>query len=119
VRDSSAVVIAFDLAARASFDHLQSWIDFVRSQGDYPCVIIGTKDDLLANDDIAFEAATFAERAGMDFFATSSFSGKGIEATLIAVQALAVAQPVRARPAVFSDSENIEQDDMSAKGGCC
>jgi Fe2+ transport system protein B len=111
-------VIAFDLAARASFDHVQYWIDFARIQGNYPCILIGTKEDLLENDDMPIEAAAFAQTVGMDFFATSSFTGKGVEPALAAVQNLAAAQPVRARRAVFAASEDKDPDEV-AEGRCC
>jgi Fe2+ transport system protein B len=113
------VVIAFDLAARASFDHVQYWIDFVHLQGDFPCILIGTKDDLLENDNMAIEAAAFAQQVGIEFFATSAFTGKGVEGALIAVESLAATQPVKVKTAVFVPTEDREHDDGTSKKRCC
>ncbi|KAK2943357.1 putative GTP-binding protein ryh1 [Blattamonas nauphoetae] len=48
LRDAAAAVVLYDITNRASFDHIEKWVDDVRSERGSDCtvMIVGAKSDL-------------------------------------------------------------------------
>jgi small GTP-binding protein len=75
-RGANGVMLCFDLTHRASFTHLEQWMDRVRQQAlpGIPCILIGCKsDEARANRQVTREeAVAWAQQHNMGYIETSA-----------------------------------------------
>jgi small GTP-binding protein len=120
-RDSRAAAIVFDLTRRTSFQNLQSWVSFLRQQGDIPFVLIGNKEDLQDSFEVTPEDATdFAYSVNAQFFSASAKRGSNVELAFRQVEIEAVDN---FRASGGAPTEGVLLLDPAtvpkADGGCC
>ncbi|TFG00901.1 MAG: GTP-binding protein [Promethearchaeota archaeon] len=74
-QDAVGAIIVFDLINKESFDHLDFWIDKIKSLtgNDVPFIIVGNKTDLSEERKIALNTIEEkAEKHGVEYFETSA-----------------------------------------------
>jgi len=81
-RGAHGVVLCFDVTNAESYFHVKSWLSEVRQYNegvDVPCVLVGTKCDLIADRVIDFAAASkLAKELGVPYVDTSAKRNVGI-----------------------------------------
>mmetsp|Transcript_17552 Transcript_17552/g.32019 ORF Transcript_17552/g.32019 Transcript_17552/m.32019 type:complete len:225 (-) Transcript_17552:118-792(-) len=88
--NASYVMVVYDIGNRASFDHVQTWLQKVKSQRPpnappLPGVLVANKIDLRSDEPDAptvvttEEGATLAKNEGLDFFETSAAQQKDVD----------------------------------------
>lgn len=96
IRDSSAVMIVYDITNRASFTNTSTWIQHVRDQqgSNGTLVLVGNKVDLAERRQVTTrEGEEMAKEAGTLFFEVSAKLGTNIEELF---QKLVAALPMQA-----------------------
>ena len=79
---SVVVILVYSVDNRESFESLQMWYDFIKSQENNENVlfaVVGNKSDLKDSQVIEKEAREFAEKCGALFCTVSAVTGKGVE----------------------------------------
>lgn len=92
-RRTRAVLFAFDLTSRASFDCVEKLVTRVREQcGEVCAVLLGLKGDLTAQRDVSYEeAAALQTQLGLQSYAeVSGFTGENSKETMLHVIGLAL-----------------------------
>lgn len=82
MRDANAAVVVFDITSRQTFEAVQTWIDYVRSErGEAALVtLVGNKLDLACERQVSKEEATkLAEDIGIRYVETSAKVGDNVE----------------------------------------
>jgi small GTP-binding protein len=80
-RNSSGVIIVYDVTSQDSFDKVAGWIEEVRRHVQVPLLIVGNKSDLVDKRQVATEAGEeFAQRQGLIFMETSAKANTNIDA---------------------------------------
>lgn len=79
--NSAGGILVFDLTQRVSFDGLMSWVEEFTSLAlpGAPIFLVGNKLDCPNQVVKKDEALRWAENRGMHFFATSAYTGEGVE----------------------------------------
>jgi Rab family protein len=111
-RGAEVGVVVFDLSERASFAHVQNWLDFFKEEACEPkTVLVGNKSDLPAQV-TADEIEEFV--AGrMPYFCVSALTGDGIDLLFAAIGGI-VGQGAPDKP----DIQHLESRQPSGQG-CC
>lgn len=80
-RNSSCVLIVYDITDRRSFTNVNYWISHIsNSQNNIPIVLIGNKSDDIDGRTVTFEEGNkLAKESGAYFFETSAKNGQNIE----------------------------------------
>ncbi|MFW9996188.1 MAG: Rab family GTPase [Candidatus Odinarchaeota archaeon] len=81
---STGALVVFDLTRPQTMEELEPWIDIVREQnGDIPCILIGSKKDLVDEEEINFqlnEGKDYVNEIGLaGVYLCSSKTGEGID----------------------------------------
>jgi small GTP-binding protein len=97
-----AIICVFDLAQRASFDHIRTWVEMARTTApdDVKFLLIGNKSDLDEDRQVELPVATeLSDSIGAKaYIETSALSGAGID--LLKGQLAALASRVNQEQAV-------------------
>lgn len=119
-RDARAALIVFDMTRRKSYESLESWVQFIRQQGDIPFVIVGNKEDLADKIEVDHEeAANFAFSVEAQFYATSALTGANVDLAFKQLEFEAVDYYKRSGPQENQAMIDIEPQDTTKKSGCC
>ena len=122
-RGSHAALLVFDMTQRSTFDNLQTWVDFVRREGDIPFVIAGNKDDLVTDDGdhvTSQEAIEFAYMVNSQFYPTSARTGSNVDLVFKQLEIEAVGEFQRKGPSETQPSIPVEgPSEPQESGGCC
>jgi len=81
-KNSVCAMIVYDITNRASFEHVQNWIEDIRGQSPKTILILllGNKSDLEEKRVVSYdEGNEFAIKNGISFCETSAKTGFGIE----------------------------------------
>lgn len=81
-RGAAGALLVYDVTRKATFAHIGSWLQDVRSNTNPHCVMIlvGNKTDLEAEREVSFEEAQkFAEENNLLFLECSALSGENVE----------------------------------------
>jgi len=81
-RDAKGVLLVYDITDRASFKHLQMWLNEVKQNSDdvVALAVIGNKTDQEESRVVSFEeGAAFARAAACSFFETSAKEGTNVK----------------------------------------
>ena len=75
----NGIALVFDLTERASFEHVEHWVQQIQLKADPKVVIVlvGNKCDLVEISDFA-EAKAFADSHCLPFFTVSAKTGKNV-----------------------------------------
>lgn len=82
IRDSSIVVLVYDVANRKSFLNLTMWLQKIRAEGarDVIIVLVGNKTDLLSHREVSTEEGEIKAREnGLMFIETSAKTGFNVK----------------------------------------
>jgi Ras-related protein Rab-6A len=81
VRDSSVVVIVFDVGSKKSFTSTSTWAADVRAErgSDAVMVLVGNKSDTSNREVSPEEAAAHADALGVSYIETSAKTGENVK----------------------------------------
>merc|ERR1719145_582676 len=82
------VVICYDITDRASFDHIEYWIEQLDKHGDAQVerILVGNKSDLGELRKVSEEdGKALAAKFNMHFFETSAKSGDAVEDAFLTI----------------------------------
>lgn len=99
-RNTDAVIFAYDITNKSSFENLQKWFDEFQintsTHRNIPRVLIGNKKDLGSRREVRKEdAKSLAENAGVSFWETSAKSDSEMRVIETIYQKLAEALKLR------------------------
>lgn len=112
-KKSNIVVIVYDISKKASFEHLNYWIDIVQNNApnDVRLVIIGNKSDIENREITLNELTDYAKKVNaFGFMETSAKTGEGVTELFTLVASAD-------QPSTSQSSVNISDDTKSKK--CC
>lgn len=101
-RAAMGVVIIFDTTDRATFDHIEYWVQQLDQHGDAGVtkILVGNKMDLVDQRKVTKEEAQeLADKFGMAFFEASAKSGENVEDAFLHISDLVVKQRYAGQPA--------------------
>jgi small GTP-binding protein len=121
VRGAEVAVVVFDISRHLSFEHVEEWISFFRSDSNDCAVVLAcNKSDLEPAIDPA-EIEELCTKQTLQHFVTSAVTGEGIEllfrevAERVNENAMARSGPPMAHPG----SVNISDKRETGKSSCC
>lgn len=112
VRGAHSAIIVFDLSRRDSFNNLDLWVDFLRSQGAIPFTIVGNKEDLVNDIEVQLEeGALYALSKNSHFYSVSAKKNSNIklavrQAVIDAIEYQLTTTNSRASSVQVSESKN-------------
>ncbi|XP_033107870.1 ras-related protein Rab-13-like [Anneissia japonica] len=81
-RGAEGAILVYDVSSKATFDHLDDWIESIRRSADQNIrvVIVGNKIDKEGEVEVDTRTGKrFADQIGLNFFETSAQSGKNVD----------------------------------------
>lgn len=81
-KSASAVLLAFDLTNRISFEHVNSWLLDVQEEMEItaPVVLVGNKSDLVEQRQVSQKVAVaFAKKRNLEYYETSAENADGVD----------------------------------------
>ena len=86
-RSADAVVVVFDITAKASFDECDYWLNEIKTNApsDIIRILIGNKTDLQGRQVSLEQAQKFAEFHGLKYFECSAFSGLQVKEAFLEI----------------------------------
>lgn len=118
-RGADAVIIAYDVGRRESFNNMKKWLEHVEegTRAGIAKMLIGNKNDL--SDDLRevsiTEGETFAQALNLIFFETSAKDAMNVEDACIALVEEALKQAITTGPSTISYGPPPRQH----AGACC
>ena len=94
-RAAMGVVIIYDITDRATFDHVEYWVQQLDQHGDRGVqrILVGNKVDLDVHRKVSYEeGATLAKSFNMAFFESSAKTGSSVEDAFMVIADSVVAQ---------------------------
>jgi small GTP-binding protein len=86
IRNSTVVVLVYDINSQASFESLDRWYKMVLDLADPIVVVVGNKFDLQASRQVSAEdGRKFADDHNAQFFETSAITGDNITSVFEAI----------------------------------
>lgn len=124
-RDANGALLVYDITDRDSFTKVRNWVKELRKivGKDIVLVIAGNKIDLEKKRQVnEREAVEYAKSVGAQHMLTSAKTGKGVEATFLAITKQMLKQN-SGRSAAHGSSRNsvqiVDTADKDDSGGCC
>ena len=119
-RQAACVLLVFDITVKETFEHVNSWLQDVRSlsDGEPSFILVGNKSDLAESRVVSTsEAQDFGEENHIEYIETSAKEGTNVSEAFIRCAAVALtnndATTVQAAPTLKNNQTN------SKSGGCC
>lgn len=87
-RNTTAIILVYDVTYRPSFEALGSWMDEITEKGpESPIiVVVGNKEDLVDTEEVsADEGRVYAESIGASYFRVSALNSNGIDSLFLAI----------------------------------
>ena len=115
-RGSDGIVLVYDITDRASFEHVDSWIQEVNKfAGDTASkILVGNKSDLTAQRAVTTEEAQAkATQLGISFVETSAQTADKVESAFASV----AAEMIRTRAASTATTTGLVQQPVPKPGG--
>ena len=79
IRNSSIVFVVYDISSKYSFDHVPSWIKFIKSFNNPIIILCGNKNDLNFREVEKKEGEEYAKKEGVLFFEVSAETDENIQ----------------------------------------
>jgi Ras-related protein Rab-18 len=129
-RGAQGIVLVYDVSNRASFDHLETWLNEIDMYSTFPAVItllVGNKIDIKQKDPalVAVPRSVgedFARKHGMLFIESSAKTKEGVQQTFEEVASKILETPVLLSNTVsIAGNANIYRgpaDNTQQSGGC-
>jgi small GTP-binding protein len=120
-RSAAAALLIFDIANRASFEHLDDWVASFRSSNSDSALLflVGNKTDLIEQRTVTEEEAKeWAESYHCDYRETSARSGSGIPQLFKAVAATLASNHLHEIENHVIRSKPLNREEKG-QSGCC
>eukprot|EP00455_Lapot_gusevi_P044519 TRINITY_DN5569_c0_g4_i1.p1 TRINITY_DN5569_c0_g4~~TRINITY_DN5569_c0_g4_i1.p1 ORF type:complete len:211 (+),score=63.54 TRINITY_DN5569_c0_g4_i1:90-722(+) len=115
-RGADGIILVYDVTSRASFDHIDTWLQEVsRFIDDSPFkLLIGSRCDLVNERVVSTEEGkALAQRLGVEFFETSAKEGLRVHDSFLAL----AGQLLQARQAQTPAEEDMDNVDLANPAG--
>jgi Ras-related protein Rab-6A len=119
IRNTTIVILVFDITSRESFDQLDAWLKIVLDLANPVFFVVGNKDDLASQRKVSAEdGEKWAGLHDAKYFETSATMPHNVTELFAAVTDVPVPSPqvVGERPA---EVVAIEKPAAQAAGSCC
>jgi small GTP-binding protein len=121
VRGAEVAVVVYDVSRHLTFEHVEQWISFFRSDTAECAVVLASNKSDLATDVDPSEIEELCAHHGLQHFETSAVTGEGVE-LLFREVAERVNENVMARsgPSLTRvGTVDINEKRRAKEGGCC
>jgi len=79
IRNSSIVFVVYDISSKNSFNHIPSWINFIKSIENSTIILCGNKSDLVTREVEKNEGEEYAKKEGFQFFEVSAKADENVK----------------------------------------
>ena len=120
-RNSSAIIIVYDITNHESFNKVSEWIEEVRGfVPNSPLLLVGNKCDLEEKRQVTYEEGEeFAKKNNIMFLETSAKTRHNIDATFQEIARQLIKDAANKPKFETANKINIDSKSNKQKGKCC